>query len=229
MHIGRNNPKTLYHINSIPLERSECEKDVGVWISETLKPEEQCKKAAWTANKVLGLMCRSVLYRDKKIWPKLYMTYVRPYLEYAVPAWSPWLEKDIAIIEKVQERALKQIPSLNHLNYSDKLKALGMTSLRARRIKSDLCQVWKILHNHDDVEETTWFTRAQEASQRQTRQNSSVHNLVEPKAIRDVRRNFFSNRVVKPWNNLPEHIKSAKTITAFKRLYDKHVSNNTEE
>ena len=105
VHIGRNNPKTLYHINSIPLERSECEKDVGVWISETLKPEEQCKKAAWTANKVLELMCRSVLYRDKKIWPKLYMTYVRPYLEYAVPAWSPWLEKDIAIIEKVQERA----------------------------------------------------------------------------------------------------------------------------
>ena len=56
-----------------------------------------------------------------------------------------------------------------------------------------------------------------------------IYYLVEPHAIRDVRRNFFSNRVVKPWNNLPEHIKSAKTISAFERLYDKHLSNNTTE
>ena len=64
----------------------------------------------------------------------------------------------------------------------------------------------------------TCFTKAQEVSQRQTRQNSSgynLDNLVEPHSIRDVGRNFFSNRVVKPWNNLPEHIKSAKTVSVI--------------
>ena len=223
MHIGKNNPKIQYHINGIQLETSDCEKDVGVWISNSLKPGDQCNKAAWTANKVLGLMSRSVLYRDRKIWPKLYMTYVRPYLEYAVPAWSPWLEKDSAVLEKVQERALKQITSLGHLSYAEKLKTLGMMSLKQRRVKADMCQVWKILHRHDDVDEMTWFKRANAVSLRNTRQNSSPFNLAEPHANRDIRRQFFSIRTVKPWNSLPEQVKSARTIGAFKRLYDKHV------
>ena len=228
MHFGKNNPKNQYTINGIPLESSDCEKDVGVWISSSLKPSEQCSKAAWTANKVLGLMSRSVLYRDTHIWPKLYMTYVRPYLEYAVPAWAPWLEKDLVVLEKVQERALKQITCLNHLTYPEKLKKLGILSIRERRIKADLCQVWKIIHKYD-VDESTWFKRANVVNIRQSRQNSSEFNLTEPLANRDTCRQFFSIRVVKPWNSLPEHVKSARTIGTFKNLYDKHIKATANE
>ena len=35
--------------------------------------------------------------------------------------------------------------------------------------------------------------------------------------------NFFSNRVINEWNNLPEYIVNAKTINKFKNLYDKHT------
>ena len=65
VHTGRNNPKNLY-INNIPLEKSECEKYVGVGISETLKPKERCKKVAWIANKVLGQLCRSDCYIQRQ-------------------------------------------------------------------------------------------------------------------------------------------------------------------
>ena len=105
-----------------------------------------------------------------------------------------------------------------------------MMLVKDRRIKADLCQVWKIIHNHDDVEESTWFKRANIVNTRQTRQNSSQYNLAEPQANRDIRRQFFTIRVVKPWNSLPEQIKSARTISTFKKLYDKHitVSNNLQ-
>ena len=165
-------------------------------------------------------MTRSVLYRDKVIWPKLYCTYVRPHLEYASSSWNPWLEQDIKVLEKVQMRALRQIPALNHLSYEDKLARLGMTTLRQRRERADLCQVWKIIHKHDDVPESTWFTRANTNSLRTTRQNASDYNLSEPRVQKEIKRNFFSTRVTKPWNNLPEHVKSANTISAFKSKYD---------
>ena len=35
---------------------------------------------------------------------KLYKLYVRPHLEFAVAAWSPWTVADIECLEKVQKR-----------------------------------------------------------------------------------------------------------------------------
>ena len=47
----------------------------------------QCSKAA---NSVLGQLSREIGYRNKEVFVNLYKTYVRPHLEYAVQAWSPW-------------------------------------------------------------------------------------------------------------------------------------------
>ena len=141
---------------------------------------------------------------DKPSPPRMKKKSILKYLEYASPAWSPWHEKYIKELEKVQERALRQIPSLNHLTYEQKLEQLNMTTLKARRIRADLCQVWKILHNYDDVPETRWFSRSQVTAERTTRNSSSPYNLNEPRTRTDIRRNFFSVRVVKPWNSLPE-------------------------
>ena len=187
------------------------------WISNTRNMVMKANKRLWILRRLknMGALENDLL--------EVYIKQIRCILEYAVPAWAPWLEKDSNILEKVQERALKQITCLNHLTYPEKLQKLGMMSVKDRRTKADLCQVWKIIHKHDDVDESTWFTRANVVNLRQTRQNSSQFNLAEPLANRDTRRQFFSIRVVKPWNNLPEHVKSARTIGSFKKLYDKHL------
>ena len=67
-------------------------------------------------------MRRSVLYRDKVVWVKLYKTFVRPHLECSVQAWSPWLKKDISVLEKVQQRAVNMVVGLEGLEYEEKLK-----------------------------------------------------------------------------------------------------------
>ena len=38
----------------------------------------------------------------------------------------------------------------------------------------------------------------------------------------DIRKNFFSIRVVKGWNQLPEAVKWSMTLYAFKNSYDEH-------
>ena len=57
------------------------------------------------ANKVLGLLKRTVRNKNMKNFTILYKTLVRPILEYASPVWSPRLAKDIREVEKVQRRA----------------------------------------------------------------------------------------------------------------------------
>ena len=96
-----------------------------------------------------------------------------------------------------------------------------MMSLLERRKRGDMIQVWKILHKHDNVEEATWFTRKRSDGAR-TRLTDSPFNLDLKNSNLEIRQNFFSVRTVKMWNSLPNHVKEAKTLLAFKSLYDRH-------
>ena len=55
------------------------------------------------------------------------------------------MAKDIAVLEKVQERAVKQIRGLQATLYSDRLKELNLPSLTERRHRSDMIKTFKIL------------------------------------------------------------------------------------
>ena len=43
------------------------------------------------------------------------------------------------------------IPSLRNLSYDERLKRLGMFSLRRRRFRGDLIEVFKMIHGIDNV------------------------------------------------------------------------------
>jgi Reverse transcriptase (RNA-dependent DNA polymerase) len=76
MHVGRGNPNHEYSMNSTRLATTKEERDVGVIISENLKPAAQCKKAAQTASSVLGQIHRSFHYRDRHTYVRIYKQYL---------------------------------------------------------------------------------------------------------------------------------------------------------
>ena len=227
VHFGKRNPCNGYTMQNITLKSVDFEKDVGVLIHNSLKPSLQCNTAAKKANQVLGQMSRSLSYRDKNTWISLYKMYVRPHLEYCVQAWNPWTLKDIAVLENVQKRAVRMVSGLQGHTYEEKLAEVGLTTLEERRTRGDLIQVWKVLHNYDDVK-NCWFTMASE-SVRETRLSSSPWNITVPIVATDIRRNFFTIRVINFWNNLPEHVKSARTLNLYKNYYDQWQSNQMSQ
>ena len=80
------------------------------------------------------------------MWKRLYTSLVRPHLEYAVQVWCPYLEKDIRIIEKIQERATKIRVEMKSLDYQKRLEVWGLTTLSERRIREDFIQMYKVLN-----------------------------------------------------------------------------------
>ncbi len=98
MHIGKSNKIATYTMNKQPLQVTKKEKDLGVWITDTLKPGEHCSIVANKANRMLGLIWRNIAFKDKSTICKLYKSLVRPHLDYCIQAWKPYLKKDINTI-----------------------------------------------------------------------------------------------------------------------------------
>ena len=82
-----------------------------------MKVSEQCRIAASKGNHILGMIRRNITYKEKSLIVPLYKAIVRPHLEYCIQAWSPYLRKDIDMLEKIQRRATKLIPGLRDLTY----------------------------------------------------------------------------------------------------------------
>ena len=153
---------------------------------------------------------------------KLYKQYVRPHLEYCAQAWSPWLEQDKKALEKVQERAVKMVSGLQSNNYKDRLKELGLQSLEDRRVRGDMIQVWKILHNYDNLNKNEFFEPVNQNIQA-TRLRTVSLNLQKKRVETDIRKFSFSSRVTDHWNVLPVSMKQAGSLNIFKNLYDKLI------
>ena len=204
-------------MEGIELTTTSSERDIGVKVSNNLKPSKQCQEAAARANSVLGQITRAFHYRDKKTFLSLYIQYVRPHLEFAVPAWSPWSTADVQTLEKVQQRAIKMISGLQGKTYEQRLSELGILSLEARRLQFDLIQTFKIVRGFDAVNSEIWFQQVGENPARITRHLSDPLNIVKVTSRSEIRRNFFSQRVADHWNRLPPETKRAKNVAVFKK------------
>ena len=68
----------------------------------------------------------------------VYIGYVRPLVEYAVPVWHPGLTKLQSVqIERIQKRALRLILGVQYVSYDYALKITNLQSLELRRC--ELC------------------------------------------------------------------------------------------
>jgi len=95
----------------------------------------------------MAVIRRTFTHLDLECFSLLYKLLACPQLEYGVSVWFPYKMKDIEAIQRVQKRATKQINQIRHLSYSDRLKKLNLPTLRYRRHRGDMTEVFKILHH----------------------------------------------------------------------------------
>ena len=138
-------------------------------------------------------------------------------------AWCPWTEADIDALESVQKRAIRMVSGLKERTYEGRLAEVGLTTLSVRRKRGDAIEVWKFLHGETDVDSSTLFTLASVGALHNTRQASADSlNFKRKPWNGEVRRHFFSVRVVNDWNSLPATVQNSPTLDTFKSRYDSH-------
>ena len=229
MHIGKAQPVDqsndevfTYSMEGHPLQYSECEKDLGVFIDNKLSFDKHINYSINKANKVMAVARKTFDYMDKEIFLNIYKGLVRPHLEYAGSVWAPHMMKHIEAIEAVQRRATRLVPGLSNLEYSERLKTLKLPTLSYRRIRGDMIQTYKILHPTEGYDKSLpQFLET--ASTQNLRGHSS--KLFVQHINKDIRKYNFSIRIINTWNDLPGDVKSAGDVWEFERKLDSYWAN----
>jgi len=153
---------------------------------------------------------RTVVSRDKDIILNLYKTLVRPHLEYCVQVWSPYMQKDKDVLEKVQRRATRMIRGYRTLTYEERLERCGLTTLDKRRHRGDLIKTYKLMTNKEAIPFWRFFLLANRSGLREHR-----YKLFR-KSEGAIKQKIFSSRAIEDWNELGDETVSVGTIKAFK-------------
>ena len=93
---------------------------------------------------MLGIVKRNFIYLTPDSFVVLYKSMIRSQLEYAVSVWNPHHQSLIEKLEKVQKRATKLVFTVKNLCYEERLRKLKLPTLKYRRIRGDMIELYNI-------------------------------------------------------------------------------------
>lgn len=202
-----------YKLHGEELEHVFSEKDLGVIIDSELSFEQHISEKVMKANSIMGLIRRSFTYLDSKVFRSLYVSFVRPHLEYAQVVWSPKLRKYVNMIEKVQRRATKLVDGFWNLPYEERLRLLDLPTLEFRRMMSDMVEVFKHLHVYDVSTIPDRFTLRTRPSRKHAFQ--LLPNFSKD-GVWGAQTKSFYFRCINTWNDLPNEVVNSPSVSVFK-------------
>ena len=139
-----------------------------------------------------------------------------PHLEYRVQAWRPYLQQVINNIG-VQRRMTNMMRGLEEEEYEQRMKKTKLMSLEMKRLRSDLIEVYNIMHNLEGLKREDFFPL------RSAGRRGNQYTITKQYSRLNSRKYLFSQRVVDQWNRLPTTTVCAERVNRFKNQIDPMV------
>ena len=118
----------------------------------------QCGIGSLKGNEIIGLIGRNI--QTKELIIPLHKTIVRPHSEYCIHAWRPYRKKDIDMLERVQRRATKMIPTFSDISYEMRLKECSLITQETRRLRGGQVEMFIILNRYENIDRNIFHSRS---------------------------------------------------------------------
>ena len=119
---------------------------------------------------------------------------------------------DVNSLERVQRAATRSVSGLQQYSYEERLLLLNLYPLDIRRLSGDLILTFRLFAEN---QVGNFFTLAGESSLR-----GHDKKILKPHCRTSIRLRSFAVRVIQPWNDLPQDIVSAASLSSFKTRLD---------
>jgi hypothetical protein len=208
------NPPT-FCINGQPLASLCVVKDLGVWIDSSLTFSNHVDKACASARQVGGVILKCISSGRVKTLLTAYKCYVRPLLEYGSQVYGSCNKSELDKLEGVQHWFTRIIFLRAGLkkgaSYEERLEFLSLEPFVDRIFKLDLCYAHKFYHNLSHCPGLLSKKTAPRELKHKERLKKEPHLSTQ-------RSLFFSNRVVKGWNSLPDSALKSEPLEFKKHI-----------
>ena len=203
-------PPVPLTLNGTILEVVLTFKYLGVLLSSDLSWTHHIQGVCSKARKILGLLYRRYYqYSDSRTLCQLYLSLVRPHLDYATQVWDPHLQRDINSLECVQKFALRLCSKQWDTGYHELLNMFSLPSLENRRLHLKLCHLFKIVYG------LCYFPPEAIVANNNLTHSSRSLMLQQPFSRTNAFYHSFLPDTIRTWNNLPEYIVCAPSLNSF--------------
>ena len=203
-------PSNQFFLDSQPIERVTNITFLGIQISSKLTWNIHINSICKKVRRIIGLIHRNFHLAPTLLRRTLYLSMVRPILEYSCVTWHPLNKTLTRRLESVQRFACRVILQTWDLEHDELLFQTSFPTLESRRDFYTTIQVYKILNN---------LSSAPNVFSPHTRQGSrSNHSrsLHIPFSRLTLCQRSFYHHGPKLWNGLSEEIINSPTIHRFK-------------
>jgi hypothetical protein len=211
-------PVNCYFIKGQVIQRTDSMRDLGITITSDLHFTSHINTIVSKALQRTSILFRGFLSRDIQLMRRSFITYIRPLIEFNSVVWNPTQIFLIDLLESVQRKFTKRIPSLSNLNYLDRLKVINLEPLELRRLKTDLIHYYKfiVLPFNPELKDRFLHYNPPPSSR------SGAPYLHKPIRRSTMMDSSFFYRSVHIWNALPAEFKNCTSIHSFKYSIDNY-------
>jgi hypothetical protein len=148
---------------------------------------------------------------------------VRPLIEYGSALWANQSKKCLKLVEGVQKKATKYILNDFNTTYKERLIQCNILPLSYRYEYLDLVLIYNSMNNLNCINLSSIVMFANNST---TRSGDKEAMLVVKRVNLDTYNRFYSNRIVRIWNLLPEDIRLCELTDSGKNtMFKTRVKN----
>ena len=157
---------------------------------------------------------------------QMYISLVRPHLEYASQVWNPNKAGEINSLEDVQKFALRMCAKHWDSGYDDLLQLFSLSSLQQHRLYLDLSTMFKIVHGLFYFHQNKYAELLHLLSKLPEFQGHSHTNYLSVH-MHTCFYNSFVPRTIRNWNMFTAHVplSFSSSISSFKTNFWAYMQN----
>ena len=210
----------ILNYEGMPLELVENAKYLGMTINSDISWDFHVQRLCQNMYYHLSLLRRLRRIFPNNLLLQVYKSYVQPRLDYGITLYGCSTQKNIDLIQRVQNHAARLITgNFDYINCRgiELVKSLNLYTIRDRRDYFLTILMFKSIHGIAPTYLSDRVVMNFDVNGYDTR--TSDMELYLPTLRKEAYRNSFMYMGGKLWNDLPEFVQNSANIESFKRNY----------